>query len=198
MGKNKKKKSKQIVWYELGTDVETPATRKLKVSANEGILSVAYAEKRSDVTEHQKQIDKGISWLVGTLEEYKIPMFSSCQGGEGHAFEMPTIRLYQFKEDGYKTIKTLQHILEYEGYRDYNIKQIYDFFGDGSKEYTVVYEIEFNKCSLAADGSQSILPKNMDIYNEDVLAPTCTKCNSEMQIVRPGKYQCHKCERGKA
>lgn len=39
------------------------------------------------------ELDAGIREVVGLLMENNIDTFSSCEGGEGHAFDMPTVRM---------------------------------------------------------------------------------------------------------
>jgi hypothetical protein len=50
------------------------------------------------------QLDEGIRAYVETLRAGGIETFESCQGGEGHWFDEPTIRFYGQPEEGYRAV----------------------------------------------------------------------------------------------
>lgn len=49
-------------------------------------------------------IDSGILHLVDFLRHNKVETFESCEGGEGHIFEVPTIRFGGTKAEGLRVI----------------------------------------------------------------------------------------------
>jgi hypothetical protein len=49
-------------------------------------------------------LDPGISSHVETLRAAGIETFESCQGGHGHAFPEPTVRLHGDKSEGFRAL----------------------------------------------------------------------------------------------
>jgi|SRR6185369_2970799 len=66
-----------------------------------------------------KEMDKGIVDVVKLLRENGIETFTSCEGGEGHAFKFPTVRCYfeNHEEDEVK----IMDILGFHGYRGFYV-----------------------------------------------------------------------------
>lgn len=50
------------------------------------------------------ELDKGIEGAVRILQAAGIETFESCEGGEGHAYRVPTIRLYGSPEAGWRAV----------------------------------------------------------------------------------------------
>jgi hypothetical protein len=48
------------------------------------------------------KLDRGIRKAVERLQACGIETFESCEGGEGHAFQEPTIRFYGTPEAGWR------------------------------------------------------------------------------------------------
>lgn len=68
-------------------------------------------------------LDPGIAATVLYLRGGGFDTFTSCQGGEGHAFNMPTIRINPHGDMG-ETEKRLAEYLIKGGYSGFYIKQI--------------------------------------------------------------------------
>jgi hypothetical protein len=51
-----------------------------------------------------KQLDPGIRKAVLILRRGGIETFESCEGGEGHAYNEPTIRFHGDINEGYKAV----------------------------------------------------------------------------------------------
>ena len=49
-------------------------------------------------------LDEGIQSAVHVLVEAGIETFESCQGGEGHAFAVPTVRFHGGYGDGFRAL----------------------------------------------------------------------------------------------
>ena len=49
-------------------------------------------------------LDKGIERFVLILRENGIETYESCDGGEGHAFMIPTIRFHGDKSEGFRAL----------------------------------------------------------------------------------------------
>jgi hypothetical protein len=65
-------------------------------------------------------LDAGISEFVRVLREHGIETFESCEGGKGHAFLEPTIRLYGQHEEGFRALAVaLEHGLPVDSLRRY-------------------------------------------------------------------------------
>lgn len=82
------------------------------------------------LTEIYKPLDPGIANVVNLLRSHGIDTFSSCEGGEEHAFPMPAIRInpesYNMIVERHKIAK----ILSEAGYSGYYIKCCYPYQGD--------------------------------------------------------------------
>lgn len=52
-------------------------------------------------------LDEGIALPVRVLMESGAETFESCQGGNGHCFQYPTIRFFGDKTEGYKAFDVL-------------------------------------------------------------------------------------------
>ena len=50
------------------------------------------------------KLDRGIRKAVERLQACGIETFESCEGGEGHAFQEPTIRFYGTPEAGWRAV----------------------------------------------------------------------------------------------
>jgi hypothetical protein len=54
--------------------------------------------------------DAGVQLYVETLRAAGVETFESCQGGDGHAFPVPTIRFYGQRDEGFRALAVaLQH-----------------------------------------------------------------------------------------
>lgn len=83
-----------------------------------------------------ENLDKGISDLVNLLVDNHFNTFASCQGGLGHSFEYPTVRLYLDKFSTLeKTEKRIRIFLLKSGYGGFYTKII---------RYAILKEIEEN------------------------------------------------------
>ena len=49
-------------------------------------------------------IDPGIEPYVQALMDHGVETFESCQGGDGHAFHVPTIRFYGKQYEGFRAL----------------------------------------------------------------------------------------------
>ena len=49
-----------------------------------------------------KQLDKGIAREVKILLENGVETFESCEGGQGHPFQEPTVRFFGSKAEGFR------------------------------------------------------------------------------------------------
>jgi len=49
-------------------------------------------------------LDSGIESIVRHLASMGIETFESCEGGEGHAFPVPTVRFHGESFEGYKAV----------------------------------------------------------------------------------------------
>jgi len=47
-------------------------------------------------------LDKGIEQAVQVLRAAGVETFESCQGGNGHSYNEPTIRFHGHKSEGYR------------------------------------------------------------------------------------------------
>lgn len=53
-------------------------------------------------------LDAGIYAFVRLLRAHGVETFESCQGGEGHAFRVPTIRFHGGVGEGWKALAVAQ------------------------------------------------------------------------------------------
>ncbi|MCI0729668.1 MAG: hypothetical protein L0332_23550 [Chloroflexi bacterium] len=68
-------------------------------------------------------LDPGIADVVHLLRKYGIDTFTSCQGGEGHAFSSPTVRIKPVNlSDMQVEVDRISEILASAGYGGYYIK----------------------------------------------------------------------------
>lgn len=74
------------------------------------------------------KLDEYIAPVVNILRTEGINTFSSCEGGEGHCFEYPTVRIsprnpYDMRPE----IAKIAAILSKHGYNGYYIKSVYSY-----------------------------------------------------------------------
>jgi hypothetical protein len=58
----------------------------------------------SDRAEWLSSLDEGIARFVDVLDAAGIETFESCQGGDGHAFDIPTVRFYGERGEGFRAL----------------------------------------------------------------------------------------------
>jgi hypothetical protein len=93
-------------------------------------------------------LDPGIKDLVFYLREGGFDTITSCQGGRGHSFSMPTIRINPHGDMG-EVEKRLAEWLTRGGYSGYYIKQINSYQTEplpwivGGELPTSFVEVEF-------------------------------------------------------
>lgn len=62
-------------------------------------------EQHPSSTDHAlNHLDAGIRDAVFTLRAAGIETFESCEGGEGHSFDEPTIRFHGHKAEGFRAL----------------------------------------------------------------------------------------------
>jgi len=49
-------------------------------------------------------LDPGIDPFVRALREHGIETFESCEGGDGHAFAVPTVRFHGGRSEGWRAL----------------------------------------------------------------------------------------------
>ena len=49
-------------------------------------------------------LDKGIRPYVDLLIEHGVETFESCEGGDGHAFPVPTVRFHGDESEGWRVL----------------------------------------------------------------------------------------------
>ena len=49
-------------------------------------------------------LDAGIAPYVEQLRAANVETFESCEGGDGHAFPVPTVRFYGDKSEGFRAL----------------------------------------------------------------------------------------------
>ena len=49
-------------------------------------------------------LDAGIARAVGVLRAAGVETFESCEGGFGHAYEIPTVRFYGDRSEGWRAL----------------------------------------------------------------------------------------------
>jgi len=78
-------------------------------------------------------IDKGIRPVVELLNKYGFKTFESCEGGEGHCFNEPTVRFYGSEFDLIRAYElcALHKINVYEARRTYRKTDIYKDVNNG-------------------------------------------------------------------
>lgn len=63
--------------------------------------------------QRERPLDEGIRDIVGTLVDYGVETFESCQGGVGHSFPEPTVRFHGGHAEGFRALSVaLQHGLK--------------------------------------------------------------------------------------
>lgn len=96
--------------------------------ASEALAGAGRANGTKTVVLHEIDIsdyplDEGIADLVFLLRENGFNTFTSCQGGEGHAFDSPTIRIDPLHRSGMEAeAGRLAAVLSAAGYAGYYIK----------------------------------------------------------------------------
>ena len=55
-------------------------------------------------------LDDGIREAVRALAEAGVETFESCQGGEGHAYPVPTVRFFGQREEGWRALAVAQAV----------------------------------------------------------------------------------------
>lgn len=53
-------------------------------------------------------LDEGVRPYVETLRADGIETYESCEGGEGHAFPVPTVRFYGTRGQGWRAFQVAQ------------------------------------------------------------------------------------------
>lgn len=65
-------------------------------------------------------IDQGIIETVALLRDNGVETFESCEGGEGHHFEHPTVRFHGGQAEGFRALSiVMQHGLRPMSLRRY-------------------------------------------------------------------------------
>lgn len=60
------------------------------------------------ITDEDQQIDAGIRAYVDALRSEGIETFESCEGGQGHAYPVPTIRFHGDRAEGFRALSMAQ------------------------------------------------------------------------------------------
>ena len=92
-----------------------------------------------------EKLDKHIRPVVLLLRSYGVNTFSSCEGGKGHPFQSPTIRISPRHSDMAEDEKWVAEVLSSAGYGGYYIKQ-YSHYQHSSVKWEALkdfLEIEF-------------------------------------------------------
>ncbi len=55
-------------------------------------------------------LDSGIADAVGILKEAGVETFESCEGGEGHAYPMPTVRFHGDNSEGFRALAAAMRV----------------------------------------------------------------------------------------
>lgn len=62
------------------------------------------AQKRA----YSPPLDPGIKRYVETLNAASVETFESCQGGDGHSYAEPTVRLHGDRSEGFRAFAVVQ------------------------------------------------------------------------------------------
>ncbi len=54
--------------------------------------------------EYDPPLDRGIAPMVEALQAAGVETFESCEGGEGHAFPVPTVRFHGYRDEGFRAL----------------------------------------------------------------------------------------------
>lgn len=94
----------------------------VSVEAEKEALRTVALRRMHDISE---PLDPGITPVVELLRQAGVNTFSSCQGGEGHAFPVPTIRISPLDPRNMQgEIKRIAQILSSAGHSGYYLKQV--------------------------------------------------------------------------
>lgn len=119
------------------------------------------------MTDIYAPLDPGISELVALLRSKGVDTFSSCEGGPGHDFAMPTIRINPRNEYMDEEEIEIARILSEADYGGYYIKLCHSYQNDPSpwrENFQNFIEIEFwayplkNNTDKSLDLDDSISP----------------------------------------
>lgn len=76
-------------------------------------------------------LDPGIAPIVELLRQNGIDTFASCEGGEGHMFSLPTVRIApRDVNDMRSDIDQVAIVLSEAGFGGYYLKQVYAYQDD--------------------------------------------------------------------
>lgn len=90
------------------------------------------------------ELDAGIAPVVRLLREHGVNTFASCQGGEGHAFASPVVRIWPNNPAGVATEMTeIARVLSSAGYGGYYLKEINSYQTGMRPRYETFIEVEF-------------------------------------------------------
>ena len=53
-------------------------------------------------------LDPGIAHAVAVLQEAGVETYESCQGGEGHCYQEPTVRFHGERSEGFRALAVAQ------------------------------------------------------------------------------------------
>jgi len=60
--------------------------------------------REAPVENFDPDLDPGIREAVLTLNSVGVETFESCQGGEGHAYPVPTVRFHGDRSEGFRAL----------------------------------------------------------------------------------------------
>lgn len=73
-------------------------------------------------------LDPGIADVVHWLRRNGINTFASCQGGKGHSYKFPTVRIQPGDPEAMQLdAMNVARVLAAAGYRGYYIKQVHTY-----------------------------------------------------------------------
>lgn len=94
----------------------------VSVEAEKEALRAVALRRMHDISE---PLDPGISPVVELLRQAGVNTFSSCQGGTGHTFPVPTIRISPIDPNNMQgEIKQIAQVLSSAGYSGYYLKRV--------------------------------------------------------------------------
>lgn len=120
-------RAKITAHYRRGQEVDKNPNKQWVAVAREAIKWLSDADAK--MTPIDGELDPGIANLVNLLRLYGYDTFSSCQGGEGHAFQNPTV-LIRPSGDMTEQCDRLAKLLSEHGHGGYYLKVVNAHQGD--------------------------------------------------------------------
>jgi hypothetical protein len=94
------------------------------------------------MTPIDEQVDPGIAAVVNVLRQAGFDTFSSCEGGEGHSFKHPSVRVQGEPKDFMWLRQGMARCLIKAGYQGFYIKEVYGYQKELWKPHCFL-EVEF-------------------------------------------------------